>query len=50
IPNRACTEAMLRSAGFETVLHPEQEVYFCRAANEPAGAGAAYPSKGQLHD
>ncbi|MER8482127.1 TIGR04290 family methyltransferase [Mesorhizobium sp. M1322] len=50
IPNRACTEAMLRSAGFEIVLHPEQEVYFCRAADEPGGGGAVYPSKGQLHD
>jgi tRNA (mo5U34)-methyltransferase len=50
IPNRACTEAMLRSAGFEIVLHPEQEVYFCRVAGEPAGGGAVYPSKGQFHD
>lgn len=29
IPNRACAEAMLRSAGFEVVQHPEQEVYVC---------------------
>ncbi|TPM32000.1 TIGR04290 family methyltransferase [Mesorhizobium sp. B2-2-2] len=50
IPNRACTEAMLRSAGFEIFLHPEQEVYFCRPAGDPAGGGAVYPSKGQLHD
>jgi tRNA (mo5U34)-methyltransferase len=41
---------MLRSAGFEIVLHPEQEVYFCRAAGEPACGGAVYPSKGPLHD
>jgi tRNA (mo5U34)-methyltransferase len=30
IPNRACAEAMLRSAGFEIVAHPEIEVYVCR--------------------
>jgi tRNA (mo5U34)-methyltransferase len=30
IPNRACTEAMLRSSGFEIIDHPEQEVYVCR--------------------
>ncbi len=32
IPNRACAEAMLRSAGFEIVDRPEDEVYVCRAA------------------
>ncbi|MGD0676475.1 MAG: TIGR04290 family methyltransferase [Polyangiaceae bacterium] len=30
VPNRACVEAMLRSAGFEIVSHPEQEVYMCK--------------------
>jgi tRNA (mo5U34)-methyltransferase len=30
IPNRACAEAMLRSAGFQVVDHPEQEVFVCR--------------------
>ena len=30
IPNRACAEAMLRSAGFVIVDHPEDEVYICR--------------------
>jgi tRNA (mo5U34)-methyltransferase len=30
IPNRACFEAMLRSAGFEIVAHPEEEVFVCR--------------------
>ena len=29
IPNRACAEAMLRSAGFEIAAHPEDEVYIC---------------------
>jgi tRNA (mo5U34)-methyltransferase len=31
IPNRACAEAMLRSAGFEIEDRPEPEVYMCRA-------------------
>src|SRR4051794_37167642 len=35
IPNRACTEGMLRSAGFEIVAHPEEEVYLCRATRVP---------------
>lgn len=30
IPNRACAEAMLRSAGFEIVARPEREVAICR--------------------
>ena len=30
IPNRACTEAMLRSAGFILLDRPEEEVYVCR--------------------
>jgi tRNA (mo5U34)-methyltransferase len=30
IPNRACAEAMLRSAGFAIVAHPEDEVFICR--------------------
>lgn len=33
IPNRACVEAMLRSAGFEILDHPEEEVYICRRRN-----------------
>jgi tRNA (mo5U34)-methyltransferase len=30
IPNQACAEAMLRSAGFDVVDHPEDEVFVCR--------------------
>ena len=30
IPNRACTEAMLRSSGFQITAHPEDEVFVCR--------------------
>ena len=29
IPNNACLESMLRSAGFQIVSHPEAEVYLC---------------------
>jgi tRNA (mo5U34)-methyltransferase len=46
VPNRACAEAMLRSAGFEIVGHPEDEVYLCRAAERPYSASAVYPAKG----
>lgn len=30
VPNRACSEALLRSAGFDIVAHPESEVFICR--------------------
>jgi tRNA (mo5U34)-methyltransferase len=30
VPNRACAEAMLGSAGFKIVAHPAPEVYLCR--------------------
>ncbi len=33
IPNAACAEAMLRSAGFTIVDHPEAEVYICSVAS-----------------
>jgi len=45
VPNRACAEAMLRSAGFEILSHPEEEVYLCRPAGAPGGEGAVYPAK-----
>jgi tRNA (mo5U34)-methyltransferase len=32
IPNLACAQAMLRSAGFEIVDHPEEEVLICQLA------------------
>ena len=35
IPNRACFEAMLRSAGFEILDHPEDEVFICRRTDVP---------------
>ncbi len=46
VPNRACMEAMLRSAGFQITAHPEDEVYICKRVEAPAWAGAVYPSKG----
>jgi tRNA (mo5U34)-methyltransferase len=47
VPNRACAEAMLRSAGFEIVAHPEDEVYVCRPVKPPSGFGGVYPAKGR---
>jgi tRNA (mo5U34)-methyltransferase len=43
IPNRACAEAMLRSAGFAPEPVPGTEVYVCRLA-EPAPGGPVYPA------
>ena len=47
IPNRSGVEAMLRSAGFEIEMHPEQEVYLCRrkaVITPPDGPHSVYPS------
>ena len=38
VPNRACSEAMLRSAGFTIEANPEAEVYVCRCAPITDGA------------
>lgn len=46
VPNRACAEAMLRSAGFEITAHPEDEVYICRRVDAPQGDAAVYPARG----
>ncbi len=48
IPNRACTEAMIRSAGFRIECRPEDETYFCRwqpIAVPPDGPHAVYPAR-----
>jgi len=47
IPNRACAEAMLRSAGFEVVAQPEAEVFICRRGRltDPLPR-AVYPARG----
>jgi len=42
IPNRACVEAMLRSAGFELIEHPEAEVFVCRSRRLASGPRAIY--------
>jgi len=46
VPNAACAEAMLRSAGFEITAHPEAEVYICRATGLADPTHAVYPSTG----
>ena len=48
VPNRACSEAMLRSAGFTIESRIEEEVYLCRRAERPYadyGPAAVYPSR-----
>jgi tRNA (mo5U34)-methyltransferase len=49
VPNRACAEAMLRSAGFTIETRAEDEVYICRASEMPyawGGTNAVYPHRG----
>jgi tRNA (mo5U34)-methyltransferase len=49
IPNRACTAAMLRSAGFVIEANPEEEVFVCRPG--PVGPGnLVYPARPRGHD
>ncbi|MDX7952500.1 TIGR04290 family methyltransferase [Lichenihabitans sp. Uapishka_5] len=43
-PNAACSAAMLRSAGFTILEHPEEEVFLCRHVAGATG-GAVYPSR-----
>lgn len=45
VPNRACTAAMLRSAGFMIEANPEEEVFVCRPVARPTAFGAVYPAK-----
>jgi tRNA (mo5U34)-methyltransferase len=45
IPNRACAEALLRSAGFEIIRHPEPEVFICRRRQLRDGPRAVYPAR-----
>ncbi len=45
VPNRACAEAMLRSAGFEIAEHPEGEVYVCRRRGPEGPPRAVYPER-----
>lgn len=49
-PNRACSEAMLRAAGFRIEARPEAEVYLCQVAPVPYGdqsRPAVYPTRGK---
>lgn len=49
VPNRACAEAMLRSAGFVILERVEAEVFLCRwspLAFGPDGRHAVYPARG----
>ena len=47
-PNAACSAAMLRSAGFDILAHPETEVFLCRRREiEPKPwSGPVYPARG----
>jgi tRNA (mo5U34)-methyltransferase len=45
IPNRACVEAMLRSAGFAIKANPEPEVFVCSYLPFPAQTQAAYAAR-----
>lgn len=48
VPNRACTEAMLRSAGFEIDSRIEEEVYLCTVTDRPFakyGPAVVYPAR-----
>jgi tRNA (mo5U34)-methyltransferase len=50
-PNTACSQAMLRSAGFTIEARPDADVYLCRVAARPYaqhGPAAVYPAKGGL--
>jgi tRNA (mo5U34)-methyltransferase len=45
IPNRACAEAMLRSAGFAPAPVPGTEVYVCRLAEAVRSGGPVHPAR-----
>ena len=49
VPNAAAAQAMLRASGFDTVEHPEEEVYLCRRRDLDAERGpyAVYPARGR---
>jgi tRNA (mo5U34)-methyltransferase len=45
IPNRACAEAVLRSAGFKIMSVPEEEVFVCRCDE----SAELHPPEFQIH-
>lgn len=53
VPNRACSEAMLRASGFAIEQRIEEEVYLCRIADRPYGEwdpAVVYPAEGEAND
>jgi tRNA (mo5U34)-methyltransferase len=46
-PNRACSEALLRSAGFAILARPEGEVFICRRQELLGRPHAVYPRTGE---
>ena len=46
IPNRAGAEAMLRSAGFTILEHPEEEVFVCRRGERSQFVETVHPAGG----
>jgi len=44
-PNASASKAMLRSAGFDLLQRPEEEVFLCRRVDRPTDAGAVYPAR-----
>jgi tRNA (mo5U34)-methyltransferase len=46
VPNHACLEAMLRSAGFSILDNPEPEVFVCEYRPGPKETQAAYAANG----
>jgi tRNA (mo5U34)-methyltransferase len=50
VPNAACSAAMLRSAGFQLIAHPEEEVFLCKRLELPPdthGQRAVHPAAAQ---
>jgi len=46
-PNRACSEALLRSAGFAIIACPEEEVFICRRQELPGGSHVVHPKRAE---
>ncbi|TFW14210.1 TIGR04290 family methyltransferase [Brevundimonas intermedia] len=44
-PNASASKAMLRSAGFDLLQRPEEEVFLCRRVDRPTDAAAVYPAR-----
>ncbi len=49
-PNRACSAAMLRSAGFAILGNPDSEVFLCRRGARGKWVEAAYPARPAVGD